>query len=202
MLIREQHYYKILSTVKEEKRVTQRAISDDLGIALGLTNLLIKRLVKKGFLNTVRAVRGGRLHYLLTPQGLIEQTRLSRVYVENSVRLYAETRERIRGHLEEIAASRGRKRMVFYGAGEVAEIAYVVLSKSDLELVGVVDDGRRGKRFFGHKIEAPESLAKRKDWDMVLLTETSGLEEARARLWSLRVPEDRIAFAIRPFRES
>ena len=38
----------VLSAIEEDDRATQRAISRDLGIALGLTNAYLKRCVKKG----------------------------------------------------------------------------------------------------------------------------------------------------------
>src|SRR5207253_2327354 len=74
----------------------------------------------------------------------------------------SQTREQIRESLTTISQrcqpdADGQKRVVFYGAGDVAEIAYVSLQSTDLTLVGVVDDRRRG-RFFDVEICAPECL--------------------------------------------
>ena len=41
----------------------------------------------------------------------------------------------------------GVLRIVFYGAGDLAEIAYLSLQEFSIELVAVVDDGLVGKRF-------------------------------------------------------
>jgi hypothetical protein len=79
--------------------------------------------------------------------------------------LYSETRARIRESLEQLSASwpagalgdGGEKRIVFYGAGEVAEIGYVSLQETDLHLAGVVDDQRQGQ-FFGLPIHTPDEL--------------------------------------------
>ena len=43
----------------------------------------------------------------------------------------------------------GSARVVFWGAGELAEICYVSLQETGLSLVGVVDDTRVGRQFFG-----------------------------------------------------
>ena len=69
--------------------------------------------------------------------------------MQNTVHLYTQTREQIRATLSEVSErcepdAAGQKRVVFYGAGDVAEIAYVSLQSTDLTLVGVVDDLRRG----------------------------------------------------------
>ena len=51
----------------------------------------------------------------------------------------------------------GAKRIVFYGAGDAAEIAFVSLQRTDLRLTAVVDDRKRGV-FFGLPIESPDIL--------------------------------------------
>ena len=49
------------------------------------------------------------------------------------------------------------KRIVFYGAGEVAEVGYVCLQGTDLQLVGVIDDQGR-ERFFDVPVYDPALL--------------------------------------------
>ncbi len=148
-----EHEYdrQILQAIATGERVTQRALSGELGVALGLTNLLIRRLVAKGY---VRMAKIGTRHvrYLATPAGMEALARATRKSMANTVHLYTETREHIRASLTVIADScepdaAGQKRVVFYGAGDVAEIAYVSLQRTDLTLVGVVDDKRRGSFF-------------------------------------------------------
>lgn len=47
--------------------------------------------------------------------------------------------------------------MVFYGAGEVAEVAFVCLREAGLELVGVADDGVPTP-FFDARTHRPDAL--------------------------------------------
>ena len=42
---------KVLNKINERKNISQRVISKDLNVALGLANSLIKKFVKKAFLN-------------------------------------------------------------------------------------------------------------------------------------------------------
>lgn len=58
---------------------TQREISENIGISLGLTNLLIKRLVRKGYLKA-KQLDWNRTQYLLTLKGSTEKVRESYNY--------------------------------------------------------------------------------------------------------------------------
>jgi DNA-binding MarR family transcriptional regulator len=156
-----EHDRQILQAIASGNRVTQRSLSSELGVALGLTNLLVRRLVKKGY---VRMAGMGTRHvrYLMTPAGWDALGRVTRLSMANTVNLYTETRDHIRVSLAAIseeceADASGKKRVVFYGAGDAAEIAYVSLHRTDLTLVGVVDDKRRGT-FFNLAIQDPDRL--------------------------------------------
>jgi Mn-dependent DtxR family transcriptional regulator len=152
---------KILTAIESGRPVTHRSLSRELNVALGLANLLVRRLVSKGYVK-VTTIPRNRVKYLLTPAGLAEKTRVSKAYLDNTVRLYTETRERIRESLERVSAdlaTRGLdKRIVFYGAGEVAEIAFISLQRTDLQLVGIVDDRIDGC-FFGMPVHRLDNLA-------------------------------------------
>ena len=155
------HDQQILQAIASGQPVTQRSLANDLGVALGLTNLLIRRLVGKGY---VKMAGMGTRHvrYLMTPEGWEVLARATRDSLENTIHLYTQTREQIRANLTALSERcavdpSGQKRVVFYGAGDVAEIAYISLHRTDLTLSGVVDDRRRG-RFFHVEIRDPECL--------------------------------------------
>jgi DNA-binding MarR family transcriptional regulator len=190
---------KVLEAIASGRRVTQRSLSSDLGVALGLTNLLIRRLVGKGY---VKVSKMGTRHvrYLMTPAGWEALASATRQSLENTVHLYTETREHIRNSLAAIserctADGRARKRVVFYGAGDVAEIAYVSLQKTDLILVGVVDDRRTG-RFFHLMISGADDLSPvtigSAPYDHLIVTSLRHADAIRANLAERGMPEDRI----------
>jgi len=157
------HYTReILAKLETTQTVSQRSLSRELGIALGLTNLLLRQMVRKGLVR-LRRIRRNRVAYLITPAGIAEKARLSHRYLEESISFYSDARRRIQasfGVLAEQHRPNGRPvRVVFWGAGEVAEIGYVCLHESGLTLVGVVDDARLEQRFFGHLVRPSSSLA-------------------------------------------
>lgn len=195
------HYTRHILTEIERGPVTQRRLSKDLGIALGLTNLLIRRIVKKGWVKAT-SVKPNRVSYLITPTGLAEKTRITRAYFHNTIQLYTETRERIRESLNELSASwpedaepngDREKRVVFYGAGEVAEIGYITLQGSDLQLVGIVDDRRR-QPFFGLPVHSSSALRpgelNGQPFDRLIVTSLRKADQIRARLDLLGFPPD------------
>lgn len=99
----------------------------------------------------------------MTAAGWEALGRATRLSLENTVNLYTQTREQIASSLQSVSQQcalhhSGERRVIFYGAGDVAEIAYVSLQRTDLTLVGVVDDRRRGK-FFQMTISEPEALS-------------------------------------------
>jgi hypothetical protein len=140
--------------------VSQRRLAQRLGMALGLTNLLVRRIVAKGWIKVVH-VRPNQVRYLLTPSGLTAKARLTRQYIQSSLTFYAEARERIRERFAalsaELDAAGGTKRIAFLGAGEIAEIGYVSLQETDLHLVGVIDSART-KPFFGLPVQSPDRV--------------------------------------------
>jgi DNA-binding MarR family transcriptional regulator len=161
---REQLERRILIELESTAPITQRSIASELGIAVGLNNLLMRRLVKKGWIQ-VKRVSARRIRYQITPAGMLAKARLSRQYFLASLSFYRECRERVRERLAAAAAGlvqRGgadaRKDIVFYGAGEVAEVAYVCLQETPLALVGIVDPAVT-RTFFGLPVLPPTELS-------------------------------------------
>lgn len=179
--------------------MSQRSLASDLGIALGLTNLLVKRLVRKGWVRVIH-IKPNRVRYLITPAGIAEKTRMSRAYFDSSVQFYKQTRDRIQQQFSALSTgwpndgtSGLPKRVVFYGAGEVAEIGYICLVETDLQLVGVVDAART-KPFFGLSVCSPEHLdglvLNGQSFDRLVVMSFGNTDALRADVLALRVPLD------------
>src|SRR5215510_1260761 len=128
---------KLLEAVEADSRVTQRSLSSKLGIALGLTNIYLKRLVRKGYIKCVN-VQSNRITYLITPRGIAEKARLTYEFMDYSLHLYSEVRQHLRQALQECAAA--DRRVAIYGRGEAAELAYLSLREFGLEPVAVFDE--------------------------------------------------------------
>ena len=134
---------EILTAIGEGAPLTQRVLASRLGVALGLTNLYLKRLARKGYIKIVdfprKPAARARLRYLLTAPGLAEKTRLTYEHVAYSLNLYRRARATLRESLARLPDD-GMKRIALYGTGEAAELAYLTLKELGLEPVGVFAD--------------------------------------------------------------
>jgi len=188
MDIQAQRDLKLLNEVEQNAAVTQRSLADKLGVALGLTNLYLKRLARKGYIK-ITTIPRHRIKYLLTPQGLTEKSRLTYLYMQYSLSYYRDMRQRLKIVLTGLAGA-GAKRIVIYGTGELAELAYLSLREMDLTLVGFVD-GDQGT-FLSYPLWPIETLPNW-EFDVVLITDLEEAKKIQTRLIRAGVPREKIA---------
>ena len=134
-----------------EPQPSQRDLAKKLDVSLGLVNSFVKRLVQKGYFK-VTTIPRNRMMYVLTPEGATEKTRLTYKYVQQSYRFYKEARQKLYSLFQGLTQD-GVKRIVFYGAGDVAEIAAICLEETLISLVAVVDDSRVGEYLMGLMVQ-------------------------------------------------
>lgn len=158
---------QILDELSNNDSLTQRDLSSRLGIALGLVNSYIKNLAAKGFI-TVKAIPPKRYVYYLTPKGFAEKTRLTYQLLQDYTRIYREAKNNFRVLFEEMS-SKEIKKVVFAGSDEVAEIAYITMQETKLELVGIVDSEIINDKFFGKDIQ-PLAAVKDMSYDSIVVT--------------------------------
>jgi DNA-binding Lrp family transcriptional regulator len=168
---------RLLEAVQEDSRVTQRGLANRLGIALGLANIYLRRLMRKGYIKCVN-VQPNRISYLITPQGIAEKARLTYEFMDYSLHLYREVRQHLRVVVRECAAA--DRRVAIYGRGEAAELAYLCLKESGLEPVAVFD-GEGGGTFLGMPVLSIASH-QQVEYDLIIL---ASLDPAMAQLTTL-----------------
>ncbi len=140
-----------MGEVERDGNRTQRELSSRLNISLGLVNMFMKRLINKGYFKA-KTMPQNRLKYFLTAKGLARKSRLTVEYLKYSVHYYREVKDLLLEKFE-MLREQGVERIFFLGAGEVAELAYLYLQLTDIQLGGVVDDQGNGQRFFGFDVE-------------------------------------------------
>ena len=90
---------RLLSAVDVSPEASQRALSRRVGIALGLTNLLLRNLAEKGYMRITRA-DWRRWLYTLTPSGLSRKVQLTLAYVHRILNHYQQVRQMLRTEME------------------------------------------------------------------------------------------------------
>ena len=177
----------MLNAVHENSGVSQRSLSNELGIALGLTNAYLKRCVRKGLVKMAQAP-ANRYAYYLTPQGFSEKSRLTARYLKRSFEFYREARNQCDELLRQCASKRWR-RVALAGLGELAEIAVFCSLQHDVELIAVIDSRIGQGEFMNVPIRS--SLEAAGSVDAVLLTDVARPQFSYKSL-SQNFPPDRI----------
>lgn len=129
---------KALEAIDESPSISQRDLSQRLGIALGLANACLTRMAKTGLIK-VRRVNSRNLTYHLTPAGIAEKARLSIQYTQATVDRYRAAKRSVEAGLA-VLAERGVTKIGLLGANDVAEIVEVVCAHQGLEVVCVADE--------------------------------------------------------------
>jgi DNA-binding MarR family transcriptional regulator len=184
------HMLRLMGELARDGGSSQRELSQRLNISVGLVNTFLKRLVGKGYFK-VKTLPRNRLKYFLTPEGLARKTRLTTEYLRYSINFYRDIKQLLLSKFNEMDGHHMR-RVLFIGAGEVAELAYLYLQLTRLELAGMIDDEKKGKHFFGYVIKGAENISDM-EWDMILLTRLDNTEEIIQKLAQAGVGPDRIA---------
>jgi len=158
---------RLLDQVDENPDVTQRQLSLGIGVALGLTNVLLKNLVQKGYIKVNQATWKRRL-YTLTPDGFSRRFRLMTSYVRKVLDHYQSVRQTLRDQLEPLALNEESKVAIF-GTDEFAELVYLGLKELCIEEIQVFDaKAEEGRRFLGTPIRNMRSF-RADDYDKVII---------------------------------
>ena len=165
---------KLLEEIEENHVQSQRELAKKLDISLGLVNSFIKRLVHKGYFK-ITTIPKNRVKYILTPEGAVEKTRLTYKYIQHSYKFYKGARHKLRKLFQKLEAE-GVSLIVFYGASDLAEIAYISLQETSIEIVAVVDMLNAGKQFLGYSVLDPVYLSSL-SFDRILITAIESREK-------------------------
>jgi len=122
----------LLEEIERDPDTTQATLAGRLGVAVGTVNWHLRRLINKGYIKVKRAERR-KLRYIITPEGLALRARLTVAYVEDSMRLYRETRQAARRILAQ-ARQRGFESVRIEGKGELAEICRLTCLEQDMPM--------------------------------------------------------------------
>jgi DNA-binding MarR family transcriptional regulator len=116
----DEHELRILQEIERNPDTTQASLAAQLGVAVGSINWYVKRLVNKGYIKVTHLQRR-KLHYFLTPSGLALKVKLTRGYMDVSLRTYRELRRAAQQALSEVRRD-GYAQVRIEGDDEAAEI--------------------------------------------------------------------------------
>ena len=181
---------RLLTEVEDAPDITQRELSLKLGIALGLTNTLVRNLTQKGYLRIAQASWKRRL-YTLTPEGFSHKVRLIRGYITRFVDDYQNVRQTLRDQLHPFELH-AESRLAIYGTGEFAELVYIGLREIGIEEIDVFDSSEtKTSKFLGIPVQEVTRINS-EQYDWVVVANLAGQESIRSRLQELGIEEDKL----------
>ena len=133
--------YMILDMIEKNCNTTQREMSKTIGIAVSMVNDYLDEYEKKGFIKR-KYLSTKNVEYIITKKGIERRKVLNIWYLKSTHFVYQSAKDDIFNFLNQIIR-RGFKKLLLYGAGEVAEIILQVMNDDNsipLDIVAVVDD--------------------------------------------------------------
>ena len=179
----------VLHEVARNSHLTQRDLAKRMGIALGLANVMLRRLAKKGYIK-VAGTKPKRIRYLITPQGILEKSRLTVEFIQYSLHLYSQIRRYLSQQLAVMQLS-GMRRVLLCGTDEFAEIACLTIQEMGMEVIGVVDDSGTRTDFLGFQVKKMGEVLST-DYDQVVVAFLRLPSQVAHRMAELKIPPERV----------
>jgi hypothetical protein len=179
---------EFLTAVERGDVVTQRSLSERIGVAVGLINALLKRSMVKGYVKA-RQAPYKRYAYYLTPEGFAEKSRLVGEYLQSSLEFFRKARDQY-SEIFQSTRRMGLDRLAIVGGGELADIAVLAATSEGIPLVAIIDPRiRESCRRFGVAVE--RSLADIEPVDLVVIADEQSPQTIYEELRQ-SFPDDRI----------
>lgn len=144
------HELEILKTVDEDSHLNNRKAATKLGVSVKLAHTILSRMVKKGFLH-IKKENARKWHYFLTPNGIMQKSRLTVSFFEFSMQFYKEARKQSAQLCCDLSKA-DRKKVLLLGTGELAEIVYLGIQEWNLDLLGAIEENSEKENFMGAPI--------------------------------------------------
>ena len=133
--------FMILDLISKVPDITQREMSSRLNVSVSMINTYLDAYESQGFIKR-DYVSSKDVNYSITKKGIERVKVLNFGYLKASQEIHRSAEENIIAFLNQII-SKGFKRIILYGAGEVAESLIQVIRNDDkipVTIVAFIDD--------------------------------------------------------------
>jgi len=128
----------LFNTVENSPEINQRQLAQELDVSLGLTNTYFQRVLKKGWVRA-KQVKPRRWLYFLTPQGVLEKSRLSLSYMHRTLESFRELKSKGDEHLR-ILSIKGVSGIHLCGENDLTEVLSYCFSGFEIELLSIISE--------------------------------------------------------------
>ena len=190
---------RLLEEVDAASNLSQRKLALSLGIALGVVNVLIRKVARKGY---IRITQSGwrRWAYVLTPAGMTRKFQLSMEYMDSILVHYRKVRSMLRNELSQLPLN-PESRIAIIGTTGLAELTYLALLEmgiTRIDFFSLESTVRNGARFLGKDLNGIGQL-RGKNYSKVVMAVTGDAVPQRIQLAAQEIDEPQI---VEPFLQS
>lgn len=130
----------ILENIQKNSDISQRQLSNILGISLGSVNTLLKKMKREGLIK-VKEIPSNRVAYMLTPEGIIEKANKTYKYIKVHYNYINDTKNRmINRFLEDF--NKYNTIYIIASDHEIVEIVKLAISEIKSEDIQIVKDSK------------------------------------------------------------
>jgi DNA-binding MarR family transcriptional regulator len=186
--------YMILDMIEKNSKITQREMADFIGVAVSMINQHLDVYETKGLIQ--RKKHSTKIvDYYITKKGLERRKLLNICYLKSTHEVYLSAKDNIVNFLNGII-KKGYKKILLYGAGDVASIMLQTIQNESLlpiEIVGVIDDDiyKIGNKIINKEI-IPLSAINNYKHDAILIASYTHQETMSKKLKSINYDKHKI----------
>ena len=186
--------FLILVAVEENPQLTQRELAAITSSSVSMINQYLDDYERKGYIKK-KHVTTKNVQYNITGLGKERKQVLNIGYLNEIQRNYQIAKKETKAFLTKIV-TQGYKNVIFYGAGEVAEILLQTVKDDQsipINVVGLIDDNvdKQGVKLVDIMIESND-IVKTVHHDAVMVTSYTKNYEIYSKLRNLKYPKDKI----------
>ena len=122
-----EHEFELINIVGGALAANQRDLSKQLNLSLGMTNMLLRRMVTKGYIR-IKQLDRRKVEYLLTPKGFTEKMRKSVNYTLKTINSIGLIKKSLSSILGE-AYQQGKRSFFILGESDLAVLIEIVLKE-------------------------------------------------------------------------
>jgi DNA-binding MarR family transcriptional regulator len=131
--------FELVNIIGAKLGSNQRDLSHRMNLSLGQTNMLIRRLVSKGYIR-ISQLSKKKVKYLLTPKGFTEKMRKSVKYTINTINSIGLIKNKVRSVIQQLYQS-GERKFFILGDSDLVILVEKAFKESAFDTC-VINHGR------------------------------------------------------------
>ena len=156
----------LLAKAENREILSQKKFARNIGIAVGLVNVYIKKCIKKGWIK-ITNVPNKRYVYYLTPKGFDEKSRLVCQYLKDSFNFLGNSKKDFLKLFEN--CKKKFETIALAGNGDLIEVALIVAQACDSKIDIIYSDQIKRKEILN--VPITNSISKLSNIDVIIFAE-------------------------------